>query len=110
MPTNNKPLWQQLNEQRTQGEWTLFKDKLNREWNIISKDEFEILTISNKWRSFETNEANANYTALAVNNLHEYSGCNFKLTNNKKTNYYETVCNNDFTGTSFTKSCKHKFA
>ena len=70
MPTNNKPLWQQLNEQRTQGEWTLFKDKLNREWNIISKDEFEILTISNKWRSFETNEADANYTALAVNNLH----------------------------------------
>ena len=67
--------------------------------------------IKNKITAWDlTNEANANYTALAVNNLHEYSGCNFKLTNNKKTNYYETVCNNDFTGTSFTKSCKHKFA
>ena len=45
--------------------------------------------------------------AVQVDAPHDVKEGYFK---DKKTNYYETVCNNDFTGTSFTKSCKHKFA
>lgn len=67
MNTDNKtPLWKQLNEARTQGEWR------TEVYILISYKGMKNICnmgIANFLPANEV-EANANYTALAVNNLH----------------------------------------
>lgn len=72
--TTTQPLYKRLNEQRTQGEWK----------HDIDRNKQEIFTSTFKGRSCimsaetrhsfhvgtDQSEANAKYTALAVNNLH----------------------------------------
>jgi len=72
-PESNKlPLYKVLNEQRTQGTWV---SNDYSESNIF-EPHFEVSSPENKRRVFDTpvveseDAANAQYTALAVNNLH----------------------------------------
>lgn len=74
MKQDSKPLWQRLNEERTQGEWSAFFDgekggidyefEVQKGTNIFERYDFV---------SFDNmdgrSERNAQYTALAVNNL-----------------------------------------
>lgn len=69
-----KPLWKVLNEQRTQGEWQLSENEDNKELvtrvsNGLITANFECDYFNSKHSKGETT-ANAQYTALAVNNLH----------------------------------------
>jgi len=64
MTNTKQPLYKQLNEQRTQGEWYQFADTIQTEDGKIMDVCTENKAVKNKW------EANAKYTCLAVNNLH----------------------------------------
>lgn len=83
---NNKPLYVRLNEERTQGEWVL--EQLSS-WNQISNDkaivraeivsknlwervaEFDLTTLTGRTNLLGGSpKSDAQYTALAVNNLH----------------------------------------
>lgn len=60
---NKKPLYKVLNEQRTQGDWKANGMQIESAgWNVATLNPYAP-EISNF-------EANAQYTALAVNNLH----------------------------------------
>lgn len=59
--TNTQPLYKVLNEQRTQGEW---ETPDNTIWS--GQDEIGKFL----YHGNSANKANAQYTALAVNNLH----------------------------------------
>jgi len=59
----NKPLYVRLNEQRTSGKWAVSKDKCDIETADDAK--LGLLAVY----AIERGEANAEYTALAVNNL-----------------------------------------
>jgi len=73
---NNVPLYKVLNNERTQGEW--IKDGLSIATGPDPKDETIFLTCDGEdypyptvyERSRKEARANAEYTALAVNNLH----------------------------------------
>lgn len=76
MQTETKPLWKVLNEKRTQGKW-IFKNQ-----GSLPDDEGRLLCLRSELNSGYISqfqqigehkndaEANAQYTALAVNNLH----------------------------------------
>jgi len=63
MTNTQTPLWKQLNEQRTQGEWFV------KSINIESEIGWNVATINPFAPEHSNSEANAQYTALAVNNL-----------------------------------------
>lgn len=74
-------IYQQLNEQRTQGEW-----EINEEDNTVSKyrmystkDGANIMWLDPDDESKDNEQANAQYTALAVNNLHHLAEALEKL-------------------------------
>lgn len=77
----SKPLYQQLNEQRTQGEWEVSSFLTGDEYatNILvpvsctNENEKRVCMraeLQTLYWDIEKSEANAQYTALAVNNLH----------------------------------------
>jgi len=70
------PLWRELNEARTQGEWKQGINRASKEWMQLFYGRtvvLEIHTINKKGQrqagDFEKEDANVKYTALAVNNL-----------------------------------------
>lgn len=69
-------LYQQLNEARTQGEWQTFEEGTVGEYSIVASPAPTdggdlIFEAPINWEaSMSRWEANAQYTALAVNNLH----------------------------------------
>ena len=76
MKQDSKPLWQRLNEERTQGDWTPGTNKASKEWMQLFCNKKVILEVNTIHRNgqrqngdFDKEEANAQYTALAVNNL-----------------------------------------
>jgi len=76
MTQSNTPLWRELNEARTQGEWKQGTNTASKEWMQLFHGRtvvLEIHTINKKGQrqagDFEKEDANAKYTALAVNNL-----------------------------------------
>ena len=66
--TNSNPLWRELNESRTQGEWATSGD-------VQIRHKQRSILIAQYHKHLEANmpyaetKANAQYTALAVNNL-----------------------------------------
>ena len=70
MTNTNQPLYKQLNEQRTQGEWKRPEQEYSlNEYSIIT-DDMTICTALAIDIPDEEAEANVAYTCLAVNNLH----------------------------------------
>lgn len=71
MKTNNTtlPLWKALNEKRTQGNWKA--KTIDDEWEEIQTDTFNLAgnTIMAINHENKDGKANAQYTALAVNNF-----------------------------------------
>ena len=74
---SKQPLYKVLNEQRTQGQWGYgeYKGSESYKAHIIGDYSNEIAkfywqTENNKSNNDKQSEANAQYTALAVNNLH----------------------------------------
>lgn len=65
--TTTKPLYKRLNEERTQGEWGISKDGCD----IETTDSAKLGILAVYAISKEKDKANAQYTALAVNNLHK---------------------------------------
>ncbi len=62
------PLWKELNEKRTQGEWII---RHNIGYRITPKDSGKYIAAINHTTGWvQESQANAQYTALAVNNLH----------------------------------------
>jgi hypothetical protein len=78
---NKTPLWKQLNEARTQGEWQIYTERNNsltiqtNSFNYSGNDIFS-LNMSN-----DHCEANAAYTVLCVNNLHHLAEALEELNN-----------------------------
>lgn len=79
MKTNEttKPLYQRLNEERTQGEWMLYDDRPNG-W-VLNAGIKRVISVFDK---DDENTANAQYTALAVNNLHHLAEAMQKFIDN----------------------------
>lgn len=69
-----KPLYQRLNEERTQGEWMLYDDRPNG-W-VLNAGIKRVISVFDK---DDENTANAQYTALAVNNLHHLAEALVKM-------------------------------
>lgn len=81
-------LYQQLNEARTQGEWETFEEGATGHFSVVArpspKDHGDIIfDAPTSWEaSMRRWQANAQYTALAVNNLHHLAEA---LENDNKT-------------------------
>ena len=73
METNTKPLYKILNEERPQGEWHIINWGEQSQLRDGNKNELAMFNRNGKFDSGIPNtewSAAANYTALAVNNLH----------------------------------------
>ena len=69
-PTQQKPLYKVLNQQRTQGEWKLPEQEKELNSYSLITDGMSIATVYAIDIPDEEGLANAQYTALSVNNLH----------------------------------------
>ncbi len=76
MEQNKKPLWKELNEQRTQGEWDSAYGDESNSYGIFTKNmidnrlrENPICLVSPIALLDDTDKANAHYIVLSTNNL-----------------------------------------
>jgi len=76
MKNNNKPLYQLLNEQRTQGEWDCGYGDTSKSYGIFRTEMLDKETMGNPIclvspieQIEDIDKANAQYIALAANNL-----------------------------------------
>lgn len=72
MTNTNQPLYKQLNEQRTQGEWNYEydNDEFGQFFNTIAEDYKNVFKYRYGCLEDIEYKSNAQYTCLAVNNLH----------------------------------------
>lgn len=68
--TATSPLWKELNEKRTQGDWKLPEQEQEMNEYTVRTDDMVIATMLAIDIDDEEGLANAQYTALAVNNFH----------------------------------------
>lgn len=78
MTNTKQPLYKQLNELRTQGEWVVIGTSKSLQKLHIGTSNTQIAAI---FTSVPDAEANAAYTCLAVNNLHILAGVLNRIVN-----------------------------